>query len=216
MRLLGRYIFREILTSSLLGALLASFIIFLNKADALFKVLVGTSPPPATVVKLLALALPPVLPFTIPFGVLIGILIGLGRMSADGEIVAMRAAGVPSGKVIAPVLLFACLGMGLAAWASLRLTPYAFHETARIMTDLIANKVSAAVQERVFIEDFQNTILYVDHVVPSPPGIACGALEEDPDRRCHSALSSEKKGTAGKSRRSLDHRRARRRRHRRS
>jgi lipopolysaccharide export LptBFGC system permease protein LptF len=135
-RLLGRYIFREILTSSVLGTLLATFIIFLHEADDLFKLLVGASPPPATMVKLLALALPPVLPFTIPFGVLIGILIGLGRMSADGEIVAMRAAGVSSRKVIAPVLLFAALGMGLAAWASLRLTPYSFHERTRILNEL--------------------------------------------------------------------------------
>lgn len=170
MRLLGRYVFREILTSSLLGTLLATFVIFLHGADALFKVLVGSSPPPATVAKLLALAMPPVLPFTIPFGVLIGILIGLGRMSADGEIVAMRAAGVSSRKVIAPVLVFALLGMGLSAWASLRLTPYAYRETARIVNGLMANRLSAEIQPRVFDEDFPNKILYVANVKPSPPG----------------------------------------------
>jgi LPS export ABC transporter permease LptG/LPS export ABC transporter permease LptF len=169
-RLLGRYVFREILTSSLLGTLLATFIIFLHGADALFKVLVGSSPRPAVVAELLALAIPPVLPFTIPFGVLIGILIGLGRMSADGEIVAMRAAGVPSRKVIAPVLLFAVLGTGLAGWASLRLTPYAYNESARILSQLLANRLSAEIQPRVFIEDFQNTVLYVQDVRPSPPG----------------------------------------------
>jgi LPS export ABC transporter permease LptG/LPS export ABC transporter permease LptF len=169
-RLLGRYVFREILTSSILGTLLATFIIFLYGADALFKVLVGSSPRPAIVAELLALAIPPVLPFTIPFGVLIGILIGLGRMSADGEIVAMRAAGVPSRKVIAPVLLFAALGAGLAAWASLRLTPFSYNESARLLNQLLANRLSAEVQPRVFIEDFENTVLYVDDVKPSPPG----------------------------------------------
>ena len=35
---------------------------------------------------------------TIPFGALVGILVGLGRLSTDGEITAMRAAGVPSQK----------------------------------------------------------------------------------------------------------------------
>ena len=170
MRLLGRYIFREILTSSLLGTLLATFVIFLHGADTLLKLLVATNPPPSTVATLLALALPPVLPFTIPFGVLVGILIGLGRLAADGEIVAMRAAGVSSRKVIAPVVTFALLGMGLAAWASLRLTPYAVRETARLMTDLVASRSSADVQARVFIEDFPNTILYVDAVTPGPPG----------------------------------------------
>ena len=170
MRLLGRYVFREILTSSLLGTLLATFVIFLDKADALFKLLVGTSPPASTVARLLALALPPVLPLTIPFGVLVGILIGLGRLSADGEIVAMRAAGVSSRKVIAPVLAFALLGMGLSAWASLRLTPYSYRESARIVNELVANRTSADVQERVFIEDFPNNILYVDSVGSHPPG----------------------------------------------
>ena len=170
MRLLGRYIFREILTSSLLGTALATFVIFLDKADALFKLLVGTSPPAATVVSLLLLALPPVLPFTVPFGVLIGILIGLGRMSADGEIIAMRAGGVSSRTVIAPVLTFAIIGMGVCAWASIRLTPYSYRESARIVTELTATRSSADVQERVFIEDFPNNILYVDSVGAHPPG----------------------------------------------
>ena len=170
MKILSRYVFREILTSSLLGTLLATFIIFLHGADQLLKLLVGTNPTPATVVTLLALALPPVLPFTIPFGVLVGILIGLGRLSADGEIVAMRAAGVSSRKVIAPVLTFAVLGMGLAAWASLRLTPYSYRESARMVAELAASRSSADVQPRVFIEDFPNTILYVDAVKAGPPG----------------------------------------------
>ena len=170
MRLLGRYVFREILTSSVLGTLLATFVMFLHGADALFKLLVGSSPGPRTVVTLLALALPPVLPFTIPFGVLIGILVGLGRMASDGEIIAMRAAGVSSRKVIAPVLLFAAIGMGLAAWASLRLTPYSINESTRIVTELEANRVTAEIPPRFFDEDFPNTILYVDDVGLTPPG----------------------------------------------
>jgi LPS export ABC transporter permease LptG/LPS export ABC transporter permease LptF len=169
-RLLGRYVFREILTSSLLGTLLATFVIFLHGADRLFQALVGSNPPPATVVKLLLLAMPPVLPFTIPFGVLIGILIGLGRLSADGEIVAMRAAGVSSRKVVAPVLLFAVLGMGLAAWASLRLTPYSYRETLRVLNNLLANRLSAQIEPRVFHEEFENTVLFVADVKAGPPG----------------------------------------------
>src|ERR1035438_111466 len=133
---------------------------FLHSADALFKLLVGSSPGPRTVVTLLALVLPPVLPFTIPFGVLIGILVGLGRMALDGGMVAMRAAGVSSRKVIAPVLLFAAIGMGMAAWASLRLTPYSINESTRIINELAANRLTAEIPPRFFDEDFPNTILY--------------------------------------------------------
>ena len=104
------------------------------------------------------------LPFTIPFGVLVGILIGLGRLAADGEITAMRAAGVSSRKVIAPVLLFATLGTGVAAFATLRLAPYSVHSFTDIKNQLEATQLSADVTPRVFVENFPNTILYVGDV----------------------------------------------------
>jgi lipopolysaccharide export LptBFGC system permease protein LptF len=97
LRLIGRYVFREILSSAVLSTLLATCVIFLQRVDKLFEVLVGSSNAAfKTVITLFALAMPPVLPLTIPFGVLVGILIGLGRMASDGEITAMRAAGVSS------------------------------------------------------------------------------------------------------------------------
>ena len=116
MRLLGRYIFREILTSAVLGTLLATFIIFLQRRRQAVRGAGGQQHRRPVHRARCCLAMPPVLPLTIPFGVLVGILIGLGRMAADGEIMAMRAAGVSSRKVIAPVLLFAGLGTAWPAW----------------------------------------------------------------------------------------------------
>ena len=165
LRLLSRYVFREVLTSATLGTLLATFVIFLRGVDKLFALLVGASNPGLKIIlKLFVLAMPPVLPTTIPFGVLVGILIGLGRMAGDGEIVAMRAAGVSARRVISPVLMFAALGMALAGFASLRLTPLAMRESAKIVTDLAKMQLSAEIQPRVFVEDFPNKILYVGDV----------------------------------------------------
>lgn len=169
-RLLSRYVFREILTSAVLGTLLATFVIFLQEgASKLFEVLVNSNNvAPKTMLELFLWAMPPVLPLTIPFGVLVGILIGLGRMASDGEITAMRAAGVSSRKVIAPVLVFAGLGMGLAAFSSLRLAPLSVRETTRIVRELAENQLSAEIDPRVFNEDFPNKIVYVADVGAGP------------------------------------------------
>jgi LPS export ABC transporter permease LptG/LPS export ABC transporter permease LptF len=169
-RLLSRYVFREIMTSAVLGTLLATFVIFLQEAASkLFEVLVNSNNvAPRTVLELFLWAMPPVLPLTIPFGVLVGILIGLGRMASDGEITAMRAAGVSSRKVIAPVLAFASLGMALAGFASLRLAPLSMRETARIVQKLAETQLSAQIEPRVFNEDFPNKILYVGDVGAGP------------------------------------------------
>src|SRR5260221_10701278 len=134
MRILSRYVFREIVSSAMLGTVLATFVVFLQQVDKLFELLVRSSAQRATVIRLFALAMPPVLPLTVPFGVLVGILIGLGRMSADGEITAMRAAGVSSRAVIPPVLTFALVATILTATASLWLTPRAIRQSVKILT----------------------------------------------------------------------------------
>jgi LPS export ABC transporter permease LptG/LPS export ABC transporter permease LptF len=186
LRLIGRYIFREILTSALLGTFLATFVLFLQGIDPIFEVLVRSNASAKTVVALFALAMPPVLPQTIPFGMLVGILIGLGRMASDGEITALRAAGVPSRKVIAPVMLFALIATAFAAYSSLRLTPYSIRESNAIRDQLIATQLSADIQPRVFEEDFPNKILYVNDVRSGDPVLWRNVFMADvtpPDQR---------------------------------
>jgi LPS export ABC transporter permease LptG/LPS export ABC transporter permease LptF len=165
-RILWRYVFREILSSALLATALATCVIFLQRVDKLFEILVRSQATARTVIELFALAMPPVLPLTIPFGVLVGILIGLGRMASDGEITAMRAAGVSSRTVIGPVVLFAAFAAAGAGMCSLRLAPYAIRESAQLTNRLIRNQVSAEIQPRVFEESFPNTIVYVGDVRP--------------------------------------------------
>jgi LPS export ABC transporter permease LptG/LPS export ABC transporter permease LptF len=167
--IISRYVFREIAASALIGAVLCTFVIFLQQSvGKLFELLVRSSAGPETVVYLFVLAMAPILPLTVPFGVLVGILIGLGRMSADGEITALRAAGISSRKVIPPVLIFALLGTLLAGAASTWLTPLAIRETYRIFNRLAAAQLTAEIQPRIFEEQFPNTILYVGDVKPGP------------------------------------------------
>src|SRR5438876_9877752 len=146
--MLFRYIFREILPSALLGTLLSTFVIFLQKSGPVFELLIRSSARPKVVAYLFTLVFPPLLPMTIPFGVLVGILIGLGRMSTDGEITAMRAAGVSSRAVIPPVLTFALLAMLVAGASSLWLTPRAIRQSIAILNKLEAEQLTADIQPR--------------------------------------------------------------------
>jgi LPS export ABC transporter permease LptF/LPS export ABC transporter permease LptG len=164
--LLSRSIFREVSKSALFGAVLFTFVLFLQRAGKLFAILVRSSAPPATVAQLFALAIPFTLTFTVPLGVLVGVLLALSRMSSDGEIVAMRACGVPSSKAITPVLLFATLAMLVTATASLWLTPYAAWRTHKVLNQLVAAELTSEVQPQVFDEGFPNRIVYISDVIP--------------------------------------------------
>jgi LPS export ABC transporter permease LptG/LPS export ABC transporter permease LptF len=169
MRLITRTIFREIFVTAMLGAALFTFVLFLQQAGKLFEFLVRTSGPPKTVAYLFALVLPVMLPFAIPLGVLMGTLITLSRMSTDGEITAMRAAGVPGRRVVPAIVLFGFVAMCCAAAASLWLTPWSLREELRVKNILIASELTADVQARVFEEQFPNKVLYIGDVIVGPP-----------------------------------------------
>ncbi len=169
MRLITRTIFREIFVTAILGAALFTFVLFLQQAGKLFEFLVRTSGQPRTVAYMFAMVLPAMLPFAIPLGVLIGTLITLSRMSTDGEITAMRAAGVPGRRVVPAILLFGFLAMCCAAASSLWLTPWSIREEIRVKNILIASELTADVQPRIFEEQFPNKVLYIGDVILGPP-----------------------------------------------
>ncbi len=165
MGIISRFIFRDVASSALLGTVLITFVLFLQRVGKLFEILVRSSAAPAAVAQLFALAVPFALTFTVPLGVLVGVLIALSRMSTDGEITALRAAGVSSRRVVAPVLTFAFLGMMVTATASLWLTPYSISKTYRILNQLVAAELTAEVQPRIFEEQFPDRVLYVGDVI---------------------------------------------------
>ena len=169
MRLLSRTLFREIFASAALGCILFTFVVFLESARKLFEFLVRDSGSPRLVAKLFALVLPEAFPYAIPLGVLVGTLITLSRMSSDGEITAMRAAGVSGRRVAPPILAFGFLATVVAAAASLWLTPWSIRERYKIQNQLIASQLTAEVQARVFKEQFNNSILYISDI---PSGTA--------------------------------------------
>lgn len=71
--------------------------------------------------QLVGLLFPAVLPYGLPMGVLTGVLLGFGRMAAEGEVTAMKAAGVSLWRMALPLwlsllaLLPGCLWLNLMA-----------------------------------------------------------------------------------------------------
>ncbi len=166
MRILGRYVFREILAGSLLATIIVTFVIFLQHIGPLFELLVRSARG-AVVLELIGLNLLPELILSIPFGVLVGILIGLGRMSGDNEMVAMRALGVSTRVVVVPVLLFAVLATAVSGACSVWLNPLAIKEEYRLLRKVATQQVTADVVPGIFQEQFtnNNTVLYVNDVL---------------------------------------------------
>src|ERR1700675_4199427 len=167
MRILDRYIVREVFRHALLGLIVFTFVFFVPQLIRLMELFVRHTGSGSQILKLFLCIFPAVFTFTIPMAVLIGVLLGLGRMSADSEIIALTALGIGRRRILLPVGVLAVAGalvtLSMTAW----LGPLAFHKYRTLETELVASQISFAVQPRVFDERFPKLVLYVNDVSAS-------------------------------------------------
>ncbi len=164
MRILDRYIAREVARHALLGLAIFTFVFFVPQLVRLMELLVRHTGSGSSVLVLFLCAFPGVLTFTLPTGVLVGVLIGLGRMSADSELIALNALGIGRRRILVPVALLAATGVLLTAAMTLWFGPRALRAFREMESSLIASQASFQVQPRVFDERFPKLVLYVNDV----------------------------------------------------
>lgn len=104
--LINRYIIRIIFPNFFLGIGIFSIIHLIQYLYELVSLAIERDIPIFKVLKLLVYIIPFLMTFTIPVGVLIGILLAMGELSANGEIIAMRANGIRILDIFKPCLLF--------------------------------------------------------------------------------------------------------------
>jgi LPS export ABC transporter permease LptF len=161
MRLLDRYIGREVASHAVLGLAVFTFVFFVPQLVRLMELVVRHSGGFGTVILLFLCTLPPVLIFTIPMAVLVGVLIGLGRLSSDSEIVALHASGVSLRRLLLPIGFVALVSALAALVITFWLSPASLRTLRRLEMKILASQASFAVQPRVFDERFPHFVLYV-------------------------------------------------------
>lgn len=164
MRILDRYIVREVFRHAALGLIVFTFVLFVPRLVRLMELVVRHSGSGGQILKLFICIFPSIFIFTVPMAILIGVLLGLGRMSADSEIIALTALGIGRRRILLPVGILALTGAAVTLLMSLWLSPLALRTFRSIEADLNASQISFLVQPRVFDERFPNKVLYVNDV----------------------------------------------------
>src|SRR5256714_6221954 len=164
MRILDRYIVREVFRHALLGLIVFTFVFFVPQLVRVMALFVRHSSSGGQIVKLFACILPGIFTFTIPMAVLIGVLLGLGRMSADSEIIALTALGIGRRRILLPVGVLAISGALVTLAMTVWLGPVALRMFRSLEANLLASQVSFQVQPRVFDERFPRLVVFIQRV----------------------------------------------------
>jgi LPS export ABC transporter permease LptG/LPS export ABC transporter permease LptF len=166
MRILDRYVLREILPPFLLSLLIFTFVLTLPPVMKQLEALVAKGVSWDVAGMLILLLVPSSLGLTIPIATLVGILIGLGRLSGDREAVALLACGVSPYRLLRPILGFALVMTAATAYVMFQAIPDANQAFRNITWSIISQKVENDIRPRVFFEDFPGYVLYVRDSVP--------------------------------------------------
>ena len=161
MKLLDRYILREILAYFLLGLGVFGFVLMMPELLRLSELIAQESLSPLQVAGLFLSLLPPKLMWVLPLAVLIGSLMGVSRLSSDREIIAMRACGLSVARLVRPAIVFAATATLVTLAATVWWGPAAAQHLLRLQEEVGARQIFYEVRPRVFEERFPDRILYV-------------------------------------------------------
>jgi LPS export ABC transporter permease LptF/LPS export ABC transporter permease LptG len=170
MKIIDRYVIRQLLPPILLGLLVFTFVLIIPQIKLNAESFIAKGVSPLIVLKAMVLLVPQALALTIPMSLLLGLLITFTRLSADREFVAMQACGMSLVRLLRPVgaISMICAAATFYIWAIV--VPDSNQRFREVAFNVVAQRAEYTVRSRVFFDDFPNLVLYVQDVPPAGGG----------------------------------------------
>ena len=166
MTLLDRATLKEMAAAFGLGLMIFTFVLLTNKILRLVELIVNKGVGILTVLQLFLYILPYSLVVTIPMSVLLATQTTFTRLGADGELLALRGAGLSLLRLTRPAVWFGLAASALTFLISIWILPFSNHAFKNLVFQMTQRQAAVGIQEGVFNSDFEGLILYVEHVDP--------------------------------------------------
>ncbi len=164
MRIIDRYVIRQVLLPFCLGLLVFTFVFIIPGLIEYAEEFIAKGVPSLVVLRVVVALVPSALALTIPMSLLLGLLIAFGRLSADREFVAMQACGVSLSRLLRPVGVVSVLAWAATSYVLLVSVPSNNQIFREITFSIMADRAEGEVRPRVFFDGFPNLVLYVREV----------------------------------------------------
>jgi LPS export ABC transporter permease LptF/LPS export ABC transporter permease LptG len=163
-RILDRYIWKELVTPFGLGLLIFTFLLLIDRIFDLTDLIINKGVPVHLVLMMLVYIAPAILVLTIPIGFLLAILVAFGRLSADMEVVAFKACGVSPLRLLGPVVAFGLGVTALTAYLMIDAVPKSNYAFKSLVFEVVRTQATVGLKERLFNDTFGNFVIYVDEI----------------------------------------------------
>ncbi len=161
MKILDRYVIREVLLPFVIALLVFTFILIVPSMMQYAEAFIAKGVSTTVVLRAMATLLPSSLALSIPSALLIALLIAFGRLSADREFVAMQACGVSVARLLWPVGILSVVGWATTSYVMIEALPDANQAFRQIAFNVLAERAEGEVKPRIFFTEFPDLVIYV-------------------------------------------------------
>jgi lipopolysaccharide export system permease protein len=159
--IINRYVIREMIPPFIINLFFFMFIFLMSQILDIMHLVVNYNVGLTAIFFTIVYTIPYFLVFIIPLSVMVSVLLTFLRMSADNEILALKAGGVSIYRLIVPVLCFCLVGASLTAAMTVFGLPWGRKSLKQMVADVAASSIDIGLKERTFNDGFDGVMLYV-------------------------------------------------------
>ena len=151
--------------------LVFTFLLLIDRIFDLTDLIINKGVPVHLVLMMLVYISPAILVLTIPIGFLLAILVAFGRLSADMEVVALKACGVSPLRLLWPVVVFGLGVTAATAYLMIDAVPKSNYAFKSLVFEIVRTQATVGLKERLFNDTFGNFVIYVDEIATDQVGL---------------------------------------------
>ncbi len=188
---LNRYVFRQLFWITLLVLASLTCVVWLMQSLRFVELIVNRGLSVPLFVYFTALMLPSLISIILPIALFIGVVFTYNRLTADSELVAMRATGLSQRRLATPAIVLALGCTALGYVLSLWLLPASYRQFKDTQFAIRDTYNSVLLQEGVFTTLMKNVTVYVRD--RAPDGELLGVIVQDErNPRQHETMMAER------------------------
>lgn len=160
MRLIDRYLFRQLLGPTLLAIAALGGVALLSQSLSALDIIVDQRASALIFVKVTLLALPMLINMILPIAVFVAALVALNRLQTDQELVVAFAGGLSRWKMISPAVRLAVLATMLGLIINLWVQPLSYRTMRETLYQARTDLAATLVREGEFTEPVSGLTIY--------------------------------------------------------
>jgi lipopolysaccharide export system permease protein len=161
LKIIHKAILKELGLAFLLSLVSLNFFLLMEKVLRLSRLLSGVGASVSDMAKIIFYIQPQLMLLTIPMSLLLSVLLTYGRLNADSEFTALKAAGMPFRNIALPVFILGAGCFLCGSLVSFSLSPSAAIKLRDSISKIIMQRAPMAIEAGIFNTSFKDLVILV-------------------------------------------------------